>query len=275
MTIYNELDKKSSSTPVSIKKRITMDNKSAPGLQIMYVDVHEPEYILETLRKEKGIYVEKKHLLSADYAFSNVGIERKTLKDFYNSIVGQDRERLWRQIFNLKRCFDRPLLIIERWNDAFLADKAHRRTVLSALAKVFLLGVPIMILRGMEKDWKIFIDFISYMYFSSDKKTPSLRPVPKKTKKASAREAREDMLCMIPGIGRKTAMEILSRTHDIKSLCALSQEEIMKILPGTIGKKKAEMIWLVLQGEIKGEDSRHKRRKVKKSSRRSQQILFG
>jgi len=275
MTIYNELDKKSSSTPVSIKKRITIDNQSAPGLQIMYVDVHEPEYILETLRKEKGIYVEKKHMQSSDYAFSNIGIERKTLKDFYNSIVGEDRERLWRQIFNLKRCFDRPLLIIERWNDAFLADKAHRRTVLSALAKVFLLGVPIMVLRGMEKDWKIFIDFIAYMYFSSDKKTPSLRPIPKKTKKASAREAREDMLCMIPGIGRKIAREILARVHDIKSLCELSQEGLLKILPGTIGKKKAEMIWMVLQGDIKGEDTKRKRPKVRKSNRRSQQILFG
>ena len=230
----------------------TIVNPSAPALQVLIVDSHEPEEFAETFRQEKGIYIVVKELESGDYAFSNIGIERKTLRDFYNSITQGDK-RIWQQMFNLKRCFERPMLVIERWDDSFMVDSYKNRTVLSTMGRIAMMGITVIVLPGKAHDWKTFVDFVAYMFFASDKKTPSLKPVPKKSHQETVMDAREDAMCMIPGIGRKTAKEILGRTHTIKGVTTISLEELSK----WIGPSKAKMVKAVLEGseeELKTED---------------------
>lgn len=231
------------------------------GLTILYVDVHEPEEIVEML-KAKGIYVIVKALPVADYAFSSIGIERKTLHDFYNSIVHGDKH-IWKQIFNLRHSFDRPMLVIERWDDAFLSSPMMEHTIRGAIASIFLMGVSILVIPGKGQNAKPFVDQIAYLFFSSDKKALSMRPVPEKGKERTRKEVVSDILCMIPGIGRKQADLIRDRVKCIEDVCKMSDEDLRKICP-RLGPQKLGMLRWILNGrewEKKEEDSKGKESK--------------
>lgn len=210
------------------------------------VDCHEPEEIILTLRKEKGIHVIVKRLDVGDYMVGKCIIERKTLSDFYGSIVSGDK-RIWSQVFNLKRASDKPCLIIERWNDAFFNDLRKERAVFGALARIYHMGINIMIFPGFGKDCKNFVEFLTYLFYSSDKKIPSLKPVPAKNA-ATPREIMSDMICMIPLIGRKQADEISQKIQSLEELCKMSNEALKEMSPG-LGPKRLAMIRCVLHGK--------------------------
>jgi len=224
-------------------------NNNLPVFQKLFVDVHEDENIIEMLRKERGIYVVVVSLSSGDYAFSNIGIERKTLPDFYNSIVHGDK-RIWRQMFELKRTYERPMLIIERWDNSFLSNTRIANTVYGALARIFLLGINVVVIPGTGKDIRPFVKFLSFLFFSSDKKTASLKPVPEKKKlsEASKEELLSDIISMIPEIGRKQADMIARNINSIKELCEMSNKELKKKCPLLGPKRLAVLRWL-LNGE--------------------------
>jgi len=220
-------------------------SSTSSGLQKMLVDVHEPEAIVETLRQEKGIFVERVPLPVGDYAFSNIIIERKTLNDFYNSIVSGNK-RIWNQVFNLRRACERPFLVIERWNDAFLLDARRARIVFGALARIALMGISIIIIPGSGRNYRDFVEFLSFLYFASDKKAASIKPIPKK-KATNLREIWSDMLCMIPSIGRKMADEIASRISSFQEFCNMTPEEWKKLCP-RIGRKRLNLMKKVIYG---------------------------
>jgi len=214
------------------------------GLTILYADVHEPEEIIEMLRKEKGIYVEVKPLPASDFCFSNIGIERKTLHDFYNSIVHGDKH-IWSQMFKLKHAFERPMLIIERWDDSFLSNPKIERTIRGAMASIFLMGISILVIPGKGMNAKPFVDQLSYLFFSSDKKTLSMRPIPEKGKERTRKEVISDILCMIPGIGRKNADLIKDQVNSLEELCKLSDEDFKKMCPRLGAQRLAILRWIL------------------------------
>jgi len=217
-----------------------------PSFHKMFIDVHEPESIVEKLRKEKGIYIEVKSLPVGDYAFSNVCIERKSLPDFYNSIVHGDK-RIWRQVFNLKRASERPILIVERWNNSFLSSRRVEKTVYGALARILLMGVNVVIIPGSGRNVSPFVEFLSFLFYSSNKKTLSMKPVPERSKSMRKKDILSDVLCMIPTIGRKLADEIATRVSSIEELCQMSDEDLKRLVPN-LGKKRLQMVRWILNG---------------------------
>jgi len=233
-------------------KKVKVTTLKNNNLQIMYVDVHEPEEIVEALRKEFGIYVQVKALEAGDYAFSNLLIERKTLQDFYNSIVHGDKH-IWKQVIKLKNVSERPYLIIERWNPYFFTNKRKERTVYGALARISLMGINVVTLQGSGKDFGEFVTFLAYLFFSSDKKKVSLKPVPQKLKERTKKEIISDMLVMIPMIGRKQADELADRISSVKELCDKSTEDWKKICPH-LGRKRLKILKWILKGVKEDEE---------------------
>jgi Fanconi anemia group M protein len=213
----------------------------------MYVDVHEPSDIVEMLRSDKGIYVEIKALEAGDYAFSSIGIERKTLQDFYNSIVHGDKH-IWKQIFKLKYAFARPLLIIERWDESFFTSQKIKNTVDGAIASIFLMGVSILTIPGRGQNSGNFVDILAFLFYSSDKKALSMRPVPEKTKSPKKKDVLSDVLVMIPFIGRKTANELANHANSIEEICQMKDEDLRKKAPGIRKDGLAAIRW-VLNGK--------------------------
>jgi ERCC4-type nuclease len=228
--------------------KVTPTNNSVPkssdnGLTIMYVDVHEPIEIVERLQKEKGIYVIRKALPVGDYCFSNIGIERKTLSDFYNSIVHGDKH-IWKQLFNLKHAFERPILIVERWDDTFLSSPNMEKTIRGAIAAIVLMGITVLVIPGKGQNIKPFVDQLAYLFFSSDKKALSMRPIPEKAKLRSKKDIISDIICMLPEWGRAMGDTIASRVQSVEEICKMTDEDLKKICPNIGPKRLAILRWI-------------------------------
>ncbi len=85
--------------------------KSTSSSKMIYADIHEPEKIIRRLQENLPVKVQKN--VVADYIFSNIGIERKTLSDFFSSLVS---ERLITQLENMLQ-FKESYLVIEGFFD--------------------------------------------------------------------------------------------------------------------------------------------------------------
>jgi len=241
----NELSKqKESSTPISL----TDNNHSNGENRVMIIDSHEPIDIVDKLR-QKGVNLKVEHLSSGDYIFSNVGVERKTLTDFWGSITSKDK-RIWRQMFELKRNFERPFLIIERFNFVYLRSPSYSRQVWGTLASIALLGINVVTIASKTSASKDFVDFLSFLYFSSDPNKKTSKPLPKKSK--NTKEVFMDSLCMIPGIGPGTAKKIIARYRTFEELCDVSKEDLSALC----GKTRLKYLWKILHGEsVEGSSS--------------------
>src|SRR2546421_5659221 len=75
----------------------------------LIVDANEPEDIPDRLR-ELGVAIQVQKIAPGDYVLGPVGIERKTLYDFFNSMV---RKRLFEQVQRLRDAYPQPLVILE------------------------------------------------------------------------------------------------------------------------------------------------------------------
>lgn len=229
---------KISSTPISLTENGNNGNENGRG---MIVDSHEPMDIVEKLR-QKGIPVEVERLASGDYIFSNIGIERKTLTDFWGSLTARDK-RIWRQMFELKRNFERPFLVIEKFNFSFLRSPSYSKNIWGSLARISMLGINVVTIVSKSGGSPDFIDFIYYLYFSSDKSKKTYKPLPRKSE--DPKEVFRDSLCMIPGIGPVTAKKILARHKSFEDLCGATKEDLSSLC----GKSKVVFLWKILHGE--------------------------
>jgi len=75
----------------------------------LVVDVHEPLEIAERL-SELGVEVDRRKIHPGDYVLGEIGIERKSLSDFFGSLI---RKRLFEQLRRLRESYPVPLLILE------------------------------------------------------------------------------------------------------------------------------------------------------------------
>lgn len=241
MTIkINELSKKKEgSTPVSLANNHY--NGNGQPERLMIVDSNEPIEVVDKL-KQKGINVKVQKLASGDYIFSDIGIERKTLTDFWGSLTARDK-RIWRQVFELKRNFKRPFLVIEKFNFAFLRSPSYSSQIWGSISSIALLGINVVTIAGSTSTSDDFIDFISYCYFSSDPNKKTHAPLPAKSK--NFLEVYRDSLCMIPGIGPVTAKKIVSRYKSFEELCSVPQNDLAKLC----GRTKTKFLWKLLHGE--------------------------
>jgi len=235
--VINELSS-DSSTPVSL---VENGNGNGSSVRVMIMDSHEPKDIAEKLR-QKGIPVSVEFLSSGDYIFSNIGIERKTLTDLWGSITSKDK-RIWRQMFELKRNFERPFLIVESFNFAYLRDPSYSKQIWGTLASIALLGINVITIASKMGGSKEFIDFMNYLYFSADKTKKTSRPLPKKS--ANPKDIFRDSLCMVPQIGPVTARKLMARFRSFEALCVASQEDLSSLC----GRTKYQMLWRILHGE--------------------------
>ena len=209
----------------------------APGFTGVIVDVHEPAIIAASLQRDKSLLVKVMSLKSGDYVFANVGIERKEFGDYMTSLTSG---RLWEQMYNLKRTYERPVLVVEGLKDPTLqlAGNISIRFV-SSLSRIILMGVSVVVLPTLGH----FLSFIQYTYLSCGRQGVSMKPIPKKPWYREKEEIKEDLLCMCPGIGRKTAKSILARFNTFDDLMKASPEEIANT---GLGRKRSQALYEIL-----------------------------
>ena len=191
---------------------------------------------------ELGANIDSVQLQVGDFILSErVCVERKTVKDFLQSIVDG---RLFSQISNLTENFEKPVIIVEGLEDMYTERMMHPNAIRGAIASLAIdFRIPIIQTTG-EEETALFLYTIASREQLDKKVKISLRG---EKKPMSPKLLQEYIVTSFPGIGRGIAQNLLSHFKTIKNLVNAEIKELKKV--EKIGDKKAKKIKEIVEKE--------------------------
>ena len=211
----------------------------------LIIDSNEPEDIPEKLR-DLGVEFEIKKIAPGDYVLGPVGIERKTLSDFFGSLV---KKRLFEQVQRLRDAYPRPLLILEG-DLAEISTFKHPQSILGALLALETTErVPV--LTTADKDQTALL--LSILWKKQDKAAAEygLRHKPK----GLTLDQRQRFLVEgLPSVGETLARNLLEHFGSVQAVFDATEEELKKV--AKIGDGKAAEIARLVRSKYEGEQRR-------------------
>ncbi len=208
----------------------------------VFVDPRERE--MGKLLESQGLEVTLKNLEVGDYVVSDrLAIERKTDDDFVASIIDPDRN-LFRQISDLARTYDRPVLILEGRN--LYSRQMSPASIRGALASIAVdYGVPIIPTEDQEETAAV----IALLAVREQKEGREPKIHGHKTAR-TLKEQQEYVISAMPGVGPAVARNLLRHFGSVERIMAATQEELQQV--ELVGPKIAERIRELVGGEYKG-----------------------
>lgn len=204
------------------------------------IDHREPKELIRELAKDLDI--ETKQLITADYIIQSkntqgkeitVGIERKTLNDFLNSIIDK---RIIQQLIYLKDNFHVPILIIEGHENIYMIRKFHPNAIRGMLASIAIdFQVPIL----QTKNYRDTASLIKVIAKRLEKPR-SIISLLKKRKPLTLKEQQEYIIESLPSIGPTLAKSLLKKFKSVKKVINASEEKLQKVKK--LGPKKSKLI---------------------------------
>jgi Fanconi anemia group M protein len=208
----------------------------------IYVDPRERG--MAKLLEARGMEVTLRNLDVGDYVVSDrVAIERKTAADFVASIIDPERN-LFRQIGDLSRSYDRPVLILEG-RDLY-TRQVNPSSIRGALAAVAVdYGVPIIPTEDQDETASV----IALLATREQKEGHEPKVHGHKTAR-TLKEQQEYLVSAIPSVGPRVARNLLKHFGSIEKIMIARQEELQEV--EMVGPKIAERIRELAGGEYKG-----------------------
>jgi Fanconi anemia group M protein len=211
----------------------------------LVVDSNEPEDIPEKLR-ELGVEFEIKKIAPGDYVLGPIGIERKTLYDFFNSMI---RKRLFEQVQRLRDAYPQPLLILEG-DLAEISTFRHPQSIMGALLALET-SERVPVLTTADKGQTALL--LSVLWKRQDKGAAEygLRHKPKAL---TLDEKQRFIIEGLPSIGETLAKNLLGHFGSVRAIFNASEEELKKV--PKIGDLKAAEIVRLMTAKYAGEQKR-------------------
>jgi len=193
---------------------------------------------------ENGMVVNLEKLEHADYVVSSrCGVEIKSVEDFVDSIIDG---RLLQQIKDLKRAFERPVVVIEGQRDIYGVRNVHHNSILGMLATITVsYGIPIIQTRNF-KETAALLQMIARREQEETGKDFNLHA---DRKPATLKEQQEYLVSSLPGINLTLSKPLLRHFKTIKNIVNTSEKELQEV--EKIGPHKAKQIKDVVEGEYK------------------------
>ena len=190
---------------------------------------------------EKGITVELKTLSSGDYLCSSrAAVEVKKVEDFVNSIIDG---RLLQQLRELKRSYEKPLVIIEGREDIYTARNIHPNAIQGMLATIAIdYGIPIIKTNDAAETAGI-IAAIARREQEKGYDDFQLH----NSKPLTIKEIQEYIVSSFPGVELTIAKSLLKQFGSVKGIVNADTEALKKAEP--IGEKRAAEIRRALDTE--------------------------
>lgn len=197
---------------------------------LLVVDVHEPAGI-EALLRERGVPLERRKLQPADYVVGEIGVERKTVSDFFNSLV---RKRLFDQCERLAASYKAPYLLLEGDVAEFMERKQPTAAWGAMVHVVFDLRVPILPSPSKEASAQFL-----YVLWNRQRKEPSRAGVRWKPPGfASPQEEQKFVLQGLPLVGDRLSENLLTHFGTLRRTFAAKEKELLRVsLMGDIKAK--------------------------------------
>ena len=182
--------------------------------------------IARDLSKRSGVETRLETLAVGDYVLSNrVAIERKTLGDFLDTLLGGDRS-LFEQLGDLRTHYGRPVLVLEGEGDLYAERNIHPNAIRGALASLAVdFGVSLLRTRG-EDDTAALLATIAEREQAGSDREVSVHG--EKTTKTMA-EQQEYVVSSIADIGPVTARTLLTAFGSVESVLTADREDLLDV----------------------------------------------
>lgn len=224
-----------------INQQVTLEEYISKGDRLtIYADVREGgSSVVQELAK-LGVEVVLTKLDVGDYVVSErVGIERKTAADFVQSIIDQ---RVFKQLADLSRTYEAPLLIIEG-EGLYERRGVNPESVRGALVSVALdFKIPIFWTRNAKETAEV-IKTIARREREEGRR--GIRIGVKKP--GTVKELQEHIVATLPGVDHILAKRLLQKFKSVEKVFTANEDELMNVQG--IGEKKAKRIREILQAE--------------------------
>jgi ERCC4-type nuclease len=211
----------------------------------LFVDIHEPEEIQAHIEKA-GIPVERKTLAPGDYVVGEVGVERKTISDFFASIINK---RLWEQVYRLRDTYPRPLVVVE--GDLALVDEYSNPKVFwgAFLALHLQEGIPVLFAPNY-----LHTAMLLETLYQHQREAPSPFSLRYKPKQVSLPQQQEFAVQGLPQIGDTLSKALLEHFGSVRGVMNAAERDLVKV--PKIGQAKALHIRELLDAPYEAEQQR-------------------
>lgn len=177
------------------------------------------------LSKRDDLSIQLETLSVADYVLSDrVAVERKTVDDFLDSLLGGDRD-LFDQVGRLTRAYERPILIIE--GDRLYERRNVRpeaiRGALASLVADF--GVSIFQTRDVDETRELLVSIARREQRSGGRRASAHGD--KRSRTMS--EQQEYVVSSIAEVGPVTARSLLEALGSVEAVMTASTEELLEV----------------------------------------------
>jgi Fanconi anemia group M protein len=211
----------------------------------LVIDSNEPEDIAEKLRG-LGVEFEVKKIAPGDYVLGPIGIERKTLTDFFSSMVNK---RLFEQVQRLREAYPQPLLILEG-DLAEISTFRHPQSILGALLALETTErVPV--LTTADKDQTALL--LSVLWKKQDKAAAEYG-IRHKPRGLTLEQRQRFLIEGLPSVGETLSRNLLEHFGSVQAVFNASEEELKKV--EKIGDVKAAEIVRLVRANYAGEQTR-------------------
>lgn len=190
--------------------------------------------------------VEMQQLEVGDFILSErVGVERKTVSDFLQSLVDG---RLLKQARNLAETFERPVLILEG-RGLYTERGIHPNAIRGALACVTVdYHIPIISTEDEEETAKLMYSIVA----REQEEGKNEVPVRSERKALTLSELQRFVVEGLPGVSVILAKRLLGHFGSVEAVMKASEEDLKEV--HGIGEEKARDIRRVLEAGYESEE---------------------
>jgi len=200
-----------------------------PDGKILIVADYREREIISALH-EMGAVVKEDNLPIADFVVSRkTAIERKAHSDFIASIIDG---RLFEQIENMKRFYERAIVLIEGYSDRNISENAYKAAIATLVAN----GITILSTKNLYDSAKT----IFWIAKKEQEENSAEIAVKVGKKPADSKKQKEFIVSSIPGISSVLAKRLLKHFGTVEKIFAADEEEFKKVKG--IKKKTAKSI---------------------------------
>jgi ERCC4-related helicase/ERCC4-type nuclease len=238
--VHAEIDEKDVES--GQKERKEQKEADIPGKIQIFVDSRERE--MAKLLESLGIMVTVKNLEVGDYVVSDrVAIERKTAQDFVASIIDPQRN-LFKQIADLARTYERPILILEG-RDLY-TRQMNAASIRGAMISVAVdYSVPIIPTEDRDETAAV----ISLLAQREMREGREPKVHGHKTAR-TLKEQQEYLISAISSVGPTVAKNLLKHFGSVEKIMTASSEQLQEV--ELVGPKIAQRIRELVGGDYKG-----------------------
>ncbi len=236
---------------LGLNKFIEMKNENMEKVEIkgedsrvtILVDNRENNDLLKELHREDEINAKMEKLEIGDIIITqDIAIERKSKKDFVNSIIDK---RLFPQLINLAKNFRRPLLILEGDENIYSIRNVNPNVIRATISAITVdLRIPIIYTNSIT-DTKEMILTIA----RRTQKTKKDISLAGSKMSATENEEIEKVLSSVPKINVVIAKQLLAKFKTLKKVANANEKQLLSI--EGVGNLRAKYIKDFFEREYK------------------------